>query len=207
MLRRRDMMGSKGGGLALHWDYTMGSPLDYGFVATVTYGQTEMQDGGFFLSADSKSNGAVAYLSFPISDKCPDFEIANGFEFDISVRFKIVKNAGWSDLLSMYVYDKNNTYERCYAVPTQNALAVNNTKNQVTITYPSNNEAIQRFVMKEGKLSAYFNEYAKENVSPSRTSSTEEPHIQIKISNNWYNKGTTSVLIESIDITLNKEVA
>lgn len=206
MLRRRDMMGSNGGGLALHWDYTMGSPLDFGFVADIN-GQAEIQGDGFFMSASSTSACVTSALTFPISDKCPDFEIANGFEFDISVRFKIVKNAGWSDLLSMYVYDKNNTYERSYAVSSQNVLAVNDAKNQVSITFPANNEVTQRFVMKEGKLSVYFNEYAKESVAPSRRSSTEEPHIKINISNNWYNKGTTSVLIESIDITLNKEVA
>lgn len=207
MLRRRDMMGSKGSGLALHWDYTMGSPLDYGFVASVTEGQAEMQDGGFFLSASSTSACVTSALTFPISDKCPDFEIADGFEFDILVKFKIIKNASFSDLLTMGVYDKNNTYTRCCAENGNKALQIDKFANRVSIVYPSNNEVTQRYVMKDGKLSAYFNEYAKENVVPSHMSSTEEPHIRIQITNNWYNKGITSVLIESIDITLNKEVA
>jgi len=199
MLRRRDLMG-KTGTFVYHWDYTMGSPLDCGLILDAN-GPAEMQADGFFLSASSASACVVSSLNLPLPATCPRFRIRYGF--DINVKFKVVKDSGWSDLLSIYVFDNSNTYERCLAVSMNNTIRINDYQNSATIQFPSNNVITQRFVMQDGKLSAYFNEYAKENVVLSRTSSTEESHIKINISNNWYNKGTTSVLIESIDILLN----
>lgn len=199
MLRRRDLMG-RTGTFVYHWDYTMGSPLDCGLILDAN-GPAEMRADGFFLSASSTSACVASSLKLPLSTTCPRFRTRYGF--DIKVKCKVVKDAGWSDLITISVFDKSNILERCYAVSLHNALRVNDAQNSVSIQYPSNNEISQRFIMKDGKLSAYFNEYAKENVTPASSKTTEEPHIRINISNNWYNKGTTSVLIESIDIVLN----